>query len=268
MVGQIRGLPWFATASWRMKMLSGYEDAGITAARMGAMTAAVIETPSGDDFQGTDTEVDGVKVLDLEPGTMPEIPEGTKFHEYDPTYPHQQFEPFVSTMLRGVAAALGVSHASLSNDLTKVNYSSARIGLGDERDHWKRLQRGLRSNLVQPVFERWLRIALMSRKLISDRSLFLPLDLEDKFRRAHWQPRRWPAVDPLKERQAQAIALELKLTSRARIISESGEDPDEIWEEIEAEEARIGPVSEAVAVAAAQPVPDEDDDANNPKRDE
>ena len=57
-----------------------------------------------------------------------------------------------------------------------------------------------------------------------------------------------------------------KLTSRRRILLERGEDPDEVFAEIEDEEARFGPVPPAsgTASAAAQTEQD-DDDAEDPE---
>ena len=57
-----------------------------------------------------------------------------------------------------------------------------------------------------------------------------------------------------------------KLTSRRRILLERGEDPDEVFAEIEDEESRFGPVPSGRAPAApARPgddpdAPDDDDD--------
>lgn len=60
-----------------------------------------------------------------------------------------------------------------------------------------------------------------------------------KHRRLSWQPRRWQAVDPQKEAQANKLALDERLKSRSEIIRESGRDPEEVWLEIQRENERM-----------------------------
>ena len=52
---QTRGLPFMTTALSRMKMLDGYEEAELVAARVGASKMGFFTSPAGDGYTGEDT---------------------------------------------------------------------------------------------------------------------------------------------------------------------------------------------------------------------
>ena len=143
----------------RLKMLSGYEEAAVINARVSACKMGFYETDSGDGYQGDDKDANGNPIQSAEPGQMEKLPPGWKFNSYDPKYPDQQHGPFVEACLRGVAAGLGTSYATLSQDLSSVNFSSIRAGLIEEREEWKEGQVWLIENLFNPVFANWLEMA-------------------------------------------------------------------------------------------------------------
>jgi lambda family phage portal protein len=234
-IGQRRGLPWMSTALLKLKMLSGYEDAALMAARSGACTQGFISSPTGDGYVGTDLENDdgsGSKIRDMEPLTIEELPEGQTFTSFDPTYPHEQFPTFCQQMLRSIASALMVSYHGLSNDLTGVNYSSIRAGRLDELDVWKLLQTWCAETFHSRVYRAWLPMALMSGQIKLPNGSALPLERVEKFESVSWQGRRWQWVDPLKEVQAGREAVDARIQSPQDLIREQGRDPEEVLEEI------------------------------------
>jgi capsid protein len=134
-----------------------------------------------------------------------------------------------------------------------VNYSSARVGIIAEREHYK---------VVQGQLTRWLHAEVTAAALpyLVLATPGLSMDRLDTYRAAvTWQPRRWAGIDPVKEAVAAETNLSLRLTSRRRIILERGEDPDEIAGEIAVEEALYGPVAPSGKAAAtdAQTATDE-----------
>jgi capsid protein len=139
-----------------------------------------------------------------------------------------------------------MSYATHGNDLESVNYSSARVGIIDEREVYKLRQADLAEGLHQRVAEAWLTRALLSyapfRTLRFDR-------LDQYIEAMSWQPRRWEGIDPNKEANANETNLRLRLTSRRRIMRAKGEDPAEIEREI-AEEEKLYGVLDAPAAPA------------------
>jgi lambda family phage portal protein len=239
-VGQLRGFPMLATALPRLQMLAGYEEAAITAARVGAAKMGFFTSASGDGYTGTDTDSDGAVISDVSPGTFEQLPAGTSFQAFNPDYPHQQFGEFTKACLRGISAGLGVSYAGLSNDLEGVNYSSIRAGVLEDREAWKSLQTWFIDGFVRPVYEAWIdtAVGLKNAVALPNGGTLRAQDI-DRYKAASFQPRRWSWVDPQKDTDANVTAINNGLKSRGEVIREQGRDPDDVWRELAAETARL-----------------------------
>jgi lambda family phage portal protein len=221
-VNQTRGITWFHAVMLQLRMLEGYIEAELVAARTGAakMGWLKVTDPSGYDSPNPDAKYK----FEANPGTIETLPPGYEFQEWNPDHPANAFPNFVTTMLRQIATGFGVSYNALASDLVGVNYSSMRSGLLIERDQWKRYQSWLCESLLQPVFENWLPMALLSGEL--------SLDSRDprKFLAGKWEPRGWQWVDPLKDVQAAILAVGAGLRSRDDVISETGGDVEDVFE--------------------------------------
>lgn len=230
-IGQLRGIPMMSSALLRMQMLGGYEEAAVVAARVGAAKLGALKSQDGDisgmgEPSGADTMIDG------EPGSFINLPPGTELQAWNPDYPHQQFGEFVRACLRGISSGLGVSYATLANDLENVNYSSIRAGVLEEREVWKALQGWMIDAFLVPMFGKWLRFALVSGQLDP-----LPVSRYDKFATHRWQGRRWDWVDPEKDMNANILAIQYGLKSRKEIVAEQGRDLADVWSDLEQEQA-------------------------------
>lgn len=260
--GQLRGVPWMASTLIRQKRLAAFEAAALAAAEEGAKKIAWIKTPDGTLRPLADTQAS-----DGEPGMPPPtsgtlytesgegvhyagLPPGYDVTQWDPRYPDQAFADFVKAQLRGVASGLGVSYHSLANDLEGVNFSSTRAGVLEEREVWKSLQTWMIERFCARVYSEWLPLAILSGKLA------LPIEKLAKFDAAVWQGRRWSWVDPLKDVEANVVAIRNGLTSRARVIRDMGHDPEEIWAELERERAELGDM-----ITQEEPAPRPNDQA-------
>lgn len=245
-VDQKRGLPWMSTSLDTLKMLDGYEQAALVAARVGAAQMGVITTPTGEDFQGDDVNDDGSVVFDADPGTFRQLPEGQKLEKWDPKYPDGQFDPFTRRVLRRIASGFGVSYNTLANDLSSVNFSSIRQGTLEDREMWKMLQEWQISMLNRRVYNEWLRCQLMlgnlkiyPKKTKPDEAVVLQFADEDRYRNVRFQGRRWDWVDPQRDANAALAMLSNGLKSRSAIIRERGEDPESVWREMADERKKL-----------------------------
>ncbi|MEW6612699.1 MAG: phage portal protein [Pseudomonadota bacterium] len=258
-VGQLRGYPWLSGGARRLWLLKDFEEAAAVASSNAAKRQGFFVSPTGEAPKGfADTIVSSVlesakaagKVLTPDeiqaltaaaekyattvPGQFDTLPDGYDFRPFESKWPDISAEGYVKQQLRGWAAARGASYVSLGNDLESVNYSSARVGIIGEREHYKTVQGLLKSWLHAEVFAAALPYLVLATPALKMERLAAYAAS------ATWQPRRWAGIDPVKEAQAAEINLRLKLTSRRRLILERGEDPDEIAAEIEAEESRFG----------------------------
>lgn len=255
---QVRGVPWIYAALLNLVHLGAFQEAAVVAARVGANQMGIIQSPDGGKVLAEQIGKDakGNPQINSEPGTFPTLPPGYELASWNPKYPDAAVGPFVESVLRGVACGLGVAYHNLANDLKGVNYSSARIGELDERDAWMAIQQFWIEHSKQPCYDEWLRMAILAGALPFDYTRI------DKYRDVKWQARRWAWVDPLKEVNASIAAIDARLKSRTQIIAEGGEDVEDVFDEIAAEE-QLAKDKKITLDVAAKPAPTpakEDDD--------
>jgi lambda family phage portal protein len=247
-ISQTRGITWFHPCMFELRMLGGYVEAEVIAARIGAAKMGFLEHTDASAF--VEPNPDAKYRLNAEPGVIEQLPPGMKFSAWNPDHPTGAFPTFIKAMLRFVASSLGVSYNGLACDLEGVNYSSMRSGLLIERDQWKMLQSFMKENLLQPIFEDWMAMALLSGALV--------LDSRDpsRFIEGKWEPRGWMWVDPLKDVQAGILGIGAGLTSRDALISEQGGDYEEVLEQLKEEKELAEEYGLDLQLAAKAPTVD------------
>ena len=224
---QPRGVPWMHSAMTRLNNLGAYEEAEIIGSRIGASHMGWYVPGEDSDINGLEKGADdkdaaGNLISEVEPGVMGQLPKGWTVQQFDPKHPAGNFAPFMKSALRGISAGMLVSYNSLANDLESVNYSSLRAGAIEERDSWKVMQAWCLTNYKRPIFERWLKMALLNGKV------WLPPSKFAQFNKPKFQPRVWAWIDPEKDISANILALDNLLTTRTDVAAEQGEDFEEI----------------------------------------
>jgi lambda family phage portal protein len=229
---QTRGVSWFAPIMLPLKMLDGYIEAELVAARVSASKMGFFQRKEGSipagEFPATDEA--GNLQMEANPGSFEFTPEGYELAVWDPNHPNAAFPMFVKGALRTVATGLDMSYNALANDLEGVNFSSMRNGLHLERDVWKSLQRDWIDDFERKVYRAWLDSALLTDQL--------KLDSRDprRFLDVKWTPRGWTPIDPLKDAEAAAIEIHSGLTSRTRELAQRGVELDDVLDDLAAEQ--------------------------------
>lgn len=251
-IGQKRGLPWTATSLFRMRQLSEFEDSALINARTSANKMGFIQWKDGHgpEFDSEEDEI----LIESQAGEFPVLPQGAELKEWSPNYPTGEFLPFHKTMLRSMAAGMGVLYNNLASDLEGVNFSSIRQGTLDEREHWKELQQWLIESLVEPVFNAWLEYSLLRGQISKGNMPLKAVDI-DRYRAVSWQPRRWQWIDPSSDVAAAEKSKNNMLTSPGAIIREQGKDPQTVWAEIARDTRAM--IDELVAQGISQEVAEE-----------
>ena len=224
---QTRGVSLIAPVMANMKMLNGYYEAEIVAARVGASKMGFITSGDGDGYVG-DGEMEDTfnPTMNAQAGVFEQLPAGMDFKAFDPTHPTSAFESFTTSVLRSIASGLNISYHALTNDLTSVNYSSIRQGALEDRSMFQLYQQFVIDHFVNPIFKSWLEMA-MSTGYIN-----LPIAKFDKFSTAiNYIPRSFSWIDPLKEMQANVVGLQNGITTYSDIVSSYGKDVEEIFEQ-------------------------------------
>lgn len=229
-VGQKRGFSWLAGSLPHMHHLDKYTEASLVNARVGASKMAFFE-PQPEALNIFDEDDEEDFPVDAEPGTFDVIPLGYKLSDWNPQFPQSEYQQFITTNLHIVAADLGVSYASLSGDLSQVNFSSIRAGVLPEQDFWLETQKWLISRFVSVVYKEWVEQAVLHKAV---RIGTTPLKLEriDQYEQARYQGRRWKYVDPTKEVTAERLQHKGLLKSFSSTIRDRGDDPEDVFSEL------------------------------------
>lgn len=241
-VGQVRGVPWASNSLLRMQMLDGYTEAELTKAEGEASKMAFLKQtmPDATPYTPDGENAVGQPIQNVEPGIVELLPYGVEPFEYNPTSPNANYSEFAKAMLRDIAASLGVSYFSLANDLEGVNYTSSRTGLLEDRESWKALQEWVIEQFCRPVYEAWLTPALASGLLtLPGGRVPLRPEWHKKYLEVAWQGPRWQWVDPQKEVNAHKEAVALGINSRSNIMRGMNVEPEDIWEELKAENQKL-----------------------------
>ena len=223
---QSRGVSWFAPVMADLKMYDGFAEAALVEKRLTASKMGFYKKPQGEEYYGDDVDADGNVINEATPGQFEILPEGWDFESFDPKSGNDNFVDFGKAILRNIASGLGVSYNSLANDLEGVNYSSIRAGLIDERDGYKSLQTWIIEHFMKPVFTDWLEMQLLTQ------NIKLPFAKFDKFNQPLFIPRSFAWVDPLRDNQANALAIKEGLKTATQVASEQGADIEELYQQL------------------------------------
>lgn len=233
--GQIRGLPHVAPAMVRLFLLDQYDDAELDRKKTAAMFAGFItKTAPEEPMLGEGAaDLDGAAIASLEPGTMQVLLPGEDVKFSSPADVGGGYEAFQYRTLLAVSASLGLPYHLVTGDVRQANYSSLRAELVEFRRRVQQLQHGvLAHQLCRPVWRRWLDTAVLAGALA--------IDDPATARAVQWIPPRWDWVDPLKDIQAQVLAMETGITSRRKVVEATGYDVEEVDRENAADAARAG----------------------------
>ena len=230
--GQIRGLPHIAPAMVRLFLLDQYDDAELDRKKTAAMFAGFITKTAPEEPLMGDIEAgeDGTAIASLEPGTLQVLLPGEDVRFSSPADVGGGYEAFQYRTLLAVAASLGLPYHLVTGDVRQANYSSLRAELVEFRRRIGQLQHGvIVHQLCRAVWLRWLETAVLSGALDADPAEARPVQ---------WIPPRWDWVDPLKDIQAQVLAMEAGITSRRKVVEATGYDIEEVDRENAADAAR------------------------------
>jgi lambda family phage portal protein len=219
--GAVRGETWLAPVMMALRMLDGYAEAELVAARTAAAKMGfIVQGPDAE----TDPDAPQRTEMEAAAGTIDVLGKDQTFQSWDPTHPSQNFALFVKQVEKFIASGLNVSYAALTSDLVEVNFSSSRVGLLQERDGYRVLQSWFAEHFCEPVLQAWKVAAWSTGKL--------PLRMTPDQYAHQWQPRGWAYANPQQEQAADMMAMAAGLTSPQRVVADNGEDLEEIYAEI------------------------------------
>jgi len=227
---QFRGIPWLYAVLPLFKMVYGYSEAEVVAAREDACATGHYTLATGVEYNPGDS-YDELKdqIRELSPGNQELLPEGVSHIKHSPVRPNSAYGDFVKAQLRAAASGALVDYNTLANDLEGVSYSSIRQGVLTERDVYRHIQTLVAAHLCRRVYREWL------KQYLSTGLTSLPLAKYDKFAAHKWQGRRWQWVDPYNDARTNELMRRWGWKTDAEITDEIGGS----WEENAAEISRL-----------------------------
>lgn len=239
--GQIRGEPWLTRALAKLFDVRAYDDAEIMAKRVQALFGGFITAPSLQDSpfdnsyeEEAPTGEEELGVIDhMEPGTLYKLRSGEEI-----TFPARSsgandYDVFMVSQLRNVAASVGILYEQLTGDMRGMNDRTARVALNDFRRRCRTWQHNLVVfQFCRPTMAHWIDAVVMNN------IIRLPRGMERLgANQVRWVPEGWEYIHPLQDVQTKVKEIEAGLRSRSDVISERGDNIDQVRREIEAERA-------------------------------
>lgn len=124
--GQIHGIPWGVAAFMTLKDLDGFEDAYLFRQKLANCFVGTVHDVDGPSLGATSAQK-AVLPDSMEPGGFMTLPAGKKVTFNTPPSAGD-YGPFTLEVLRRVAQVYGLTFQTLTGDLTKVNFTSGRMG--------------------------------------------------------------------------------------------------------------------------------------------
>lgn len=218
---QLLGVTALAQSMLTFHDLQGYDQAAIINARAGASKMGFIQTQQNQlpqAYAGDGEDANGNIISNFSFGEIEQLPAGLEFKGWDPTYPSGEYPSFVKHILRRMATGLGVAYANWVGDLEAVNFSSMRSGLLDERDNWKDDQSQFREGILIPLFDEWLKWAMLSGAVNVSYSQY------ERVNKPEFIGRRWDWVDPRADVEAKVLQIKNNLICLSDVHAEQGYD--------------------------------------------
>jgi len=222
--GQVRGIPWGASAMMTLRDLDDYEDAYLLRQKLANCITGFVHDHSPD-LAGSESSLPMPETL--EPGLIAGLPAGKSITFNDPPKV-DGYGSYTRDVLLRVAAAYGITYQALTGDLSTVNFSSGRMG-------WLEMHRNIEQwrwhmlipQMLDGVARWWLAAAELGGMRVTGRE------------RIEWTPPRREMIDPTKETAAANAAIRAGITSLSAVHREFGVHTVNVFNEIAETNAMI-----------------------------
>lgn len=249
-VGQSRGVSAMVTALTEMRMTKAFRKTELERAVIASTYAASIESDlppgdvyaamgSGDDNPATKWITDylqsiaeysgGAKNLHIAGAKIPVFLPGTRLNIQNPGANGPVGDKFEASLLRYIAAALNVPYSELAKNYSEANYSSLRAEMANVQRGMQSRKKRVADGMANFHYRLWLEEAINRNDLECLKRANVPAFYDglnaEAYSAADWIGAGIGLIDPLKETQADVLALSNHLTTLEDVIARrSGSD--------------------------------------------
>jgi lambda family phage portal protein len=240
--GQVRGVPWIASALQAIADLADYDNEVLDAARAAADWGVLLKSNNP---EATPIELSGS--VDVERRTMRAVPTGWEPWQMQPNQPSTQYNDFHDEKLRSAGRARCIPLMMIKLDARKHNYSSARF---DSQVYVRAINK-LRAKEARLTLNRLVDlVATEAGRGIGE----IPNRPEDAT--YHWNWPGFPHVDTKKEAEGTEVALRSGVTCLRDACADRGKD----WQDVIAQRGREHEALEAAGLLNESTAPVESDE--------
>lgn len=215
--GQVRGIPMGVSSFIKMKDFDEFQDAQLYKQKVAACFVMVVTDSQKMVSANKSAAYDPIDRMT--PGMIEHMPYGKDVKFSQPPTTEGTAE-YATTVLRSIAIGYNVTYEALTNDYSRVNFSSGRMG-------WLEFARNVQSwqdnimitMLCEGVFE-WFQDGLRIMGGYSEQ-----LDVT-------WTTPKREMIDPKKEGDALLALISGGLMARQEALRQLGQDPDDVNAEI------------------------------------
>lgn len=255
--GQSRGVSDMVAALKELRITKSFRDIVLQNAVLNATFAATIESDipaeafaalgvadnpeeviegyASGFFNALDAYHGSGRGLTLNGVRIPHLFPGTKLNMNPASQGGPLGTEFEQSLLRYIAAALGISYEQLSRDFTQTNYSSARAAMNETWKFMLTRKHLVADRFATHIYALWLEEAISMGYIEATRGFdpdffYRPLH-KDALVQCSWIGASRGQVDELKETQAAALRLKYGLSTQEDEAARLGKD----WREINAQ---------------------------------
>jgi lambda family phage portal protein len=234
--GQLRGAPILAPVLAKMRTLDDFNDALLTRQHLANLFTMFIVKPfpsgandamTGQAFEGDPND----PLAALEPGISMELRPGEDVKFSAPPAPDAAYSEYMRSQLLELAAGAGMPYELLTGDLVNVSDRTLRININEFRRACEaRIWGVIIPRVLDKVRAAWATAAALSGAL-------LPTEAQAALT-VQWAPQAWPYLHPTQDIQARKLEVDNGFRSRASVIAERGDDPEQVDTERAADNQR------------------------------
>lgn len=224
---QVREISGFANILSRLRDLNQFITAVSIKERILACYAVFIKKVQsvlpGRNKNNVDPKTNAQKRT-LAPGMIMELDPGDEIQVANPSGQASNAKDMITTLLRAVSSALGLSYEAVSRDMSQSTYSSARQNLIEDRETYREWQHYLAEHFCRKVYAWWLESCVLAKTVL------IPdfFTNREKYVNCSWVAKGTSWIDPLKEVSANSKAMESYQTTLQEVAAERGQD----WKQI------------------------------------
>ena len=225
-IGQVRGISILASTFARIEDLKDYEESERIAAKIAASFAAMIikgDPASYDPGMASDA----TRQMRMQPGMVfDDLRPGESVSTIDSSRPNPNLETYRNGQLRAIAAPMRISFSTLSKNYNGT-YSAQRQELVEQYGAYGVLACEFISQMLRPIYERFVAMAVLSGEVVLPRSVTLASAVG-----ADYLPPPMPWIDPVKEAVGLRTMVRAGFRSSASVIAERGGRMYDTYEQI------------------------------------